>query len=294
MGKKRGYVTYGEMSKVLPTHLVSSDRLDDLMFMFSDMDIEDRQRAAQEGRAERAGKDGPQSGDGTRSNDPVRVYLRKMGSVSLLSREGEIEIAKRIEEGEYTVKRIALTSAVGVAYISEIIDEDDRRVSKAIKSGKKAKPIKSADGKPLPDVQKACSDLNRQLVDCTDQLLKAKSKKRRSELEEQVLDLGEELYERMETLNLTKKDIATISFRIQDSWAEVRPGGQGDREGRARRATAREGPPALHPQRCVAASRRVASRSSSARASPRTSGRSSTRACAVSSGRSARSRSSAA
>ncbi|MCB9668230.1 MAG: RNA polymerase sigma factor RpoD [Alphaproteobacteria bacterium] len=220
MGKKRGYVTYGEMSKVLPTHLVSSDRLDDLMFMFSDMDIEIVNEQRKKAEAERAGKDGPQSGDGTRSNDPVRVYLRKMGSVSLLSREGEIEIAKRIEEGEYTVKRIALTSAVGVAYISEIIDEDDRRVSKAIKSGKKAKPIKSADGKPLPDVQKACSDLNRQLVDCTDQLLKAKSKKRRSELEEQVLDLGEELYERMETLNLTKKDIATISFRIQDSWAE--------------------------------------------------------------------------
>jgi RNA polymerase primary sigma factor len=220
MGKKRGYVTYGEMSKVLPTHLVSSDRLDDVMIMFSDMDIEIVQEQRKKAEAERSGKEQPTSSDGTRSNDPVRVYLRKMGSVSLLSREGEIEIAKRIEEGEYTVKRIALTSAVGVAYISELIEDDELRVAKALKSGKKAKPTKSSDGKSLREVQELADVLNKDLVKKTDELLKAKSKKKRAALEEEVMDLAEDLYERMDTLALSKKDIAAISFRIQEAWAE--------------------------------------------------------------------------
>ena len=120
MGKQRGYVTYEEMNKFLPTHLVSSDRLDDVMIMFSDMDIEIVNKQRKEAEAERRGGKEERT-DNTRSNDPVRVYLRKMGSVSLLSREGEIEIAKRIEDGEYTVKRIVLTSPLAVQFIDELI-----------------------------------------------------------------------------------------------------------------------------------------------------------------------------
>jgi RNA polymerase primary sigma factor len=222
MGKKRGYVTYGEMSKMLPTHLVSSDRLDDVMIMFSDMDIEIVNEQRKRAEAERRGdKEQPASNDGTRSNDPVRVYLRKMGSVSLLSREGEIEIAKRIEEGEYTVKRIALTSSVGVDFIEDLVEEDDARVAKAVKSGKKPKPFKSAQGKSLSELLEIARATNETLLENTDQLLKAKSKKKREELEEVVLETSEDLYELMETLELTKKQIATISARIQKAWSKV-------------------------------------------------------------------------
>jgi len=222
MGKKRGYVTYGEMSKVLPTHLVSSDRLDDVMIMFSDMDIEIVNEQRKRAEAERRGdKEQPATSDGTRSNDPVRVYLRKMGSVSLLSREGEIEIAKRIEEGEYTVKRIALTSSVGVEFINDLVEEDDARVAKAIKSGKKPKPFKSKTGKDLTSLLDVATEYNVTLIDNTDLLLKAKSKKKREELEELVLEAGEELYDLMDTLDLSKKQIAIISLRIQEAWAEV-------------------------------------------------------------------------
>ncbi len=222
MGKKRGFVTYGEMSKMLPTHLVSSDRLDDVMIMFSDMDIEIVNEQRKRAEAERRGdKEQPASNDGTRSNDPVRVYLRKMGSVSLLSREGEIEIAKRIEEGEYTVKRIALTSSVGVDFIEDLIEEDDARVAKAIKSGKKPKPFKSADGKNLTELLELSRVTNEELLEKTDLLLKAKSKKKREELEDVVLETSEDLYELMDTLELSKKQIAIISLRIQEAWAKV-------------------------------------------------------------------------
>ena len=61
-----------------------------------------------------------------RTNDPVRMYLRKMGSVSLLTREGEVEIAKRIEEGERRMLEVALQSPVAIPYIFEMYDRIKR------------------------------------------------------------------------------------------------------------------------------------------------------------------------
>ena len=66
-----------------------------------------------------------------RSNDPVRMYLRKMGTVSLLSREGEIEIAKRIEIGEHIIKRALLTSSIAIAGLEEMIEEEEERAEGA-------------------------------------------------------------------------------------------------------------------------------------------------------------------
>ncbi|MDX2289306.1 MAG: RNA polymerase sigma factor RpoD, partial [Hyphomicrobiaceae bacterium] len=119
-GKTRGYVTYEELNKVLPSEEVSSDQIEDLYAMLADMGInvveteEGEEGAAaeetepevdeeEEGRAlttqrlptKAEGKAEPTE----RTDDPVRMYLREMGSVELLSREGEIAIAKRIEAG---------------------------------------------------------------------------------------------------------------------------------------------------------------------------------------------------
>ena len=135
VGKERGYVTYEEMNNVLPTHLVSSDQLDDVMIMFNKMDIEvvNQVKAArkkgnmpEEAPAEKKGNTG-------RSSDPVRVYLRKMGTVPLLSREGEIEIAKRIEEGENIVNGAVLTSSVTVRILKRLIDAEEERCEKAVR-----------------------------------------------------------------------------------------------------------------------------------------------------------------
>ena len=109
--KKRGYVTYDELNEVLPSDQNSSEKIEDTMSMLSDMGINVVE-------AEDA-EDGPEEVSGgevvaatstavaktttkeptDRTDDPVRMYLREMGSVELLSREGEIAIAKRIEAG---------------------------------------------------------------------------------------------------------------------------------------------------------------------------------------------------
>jgi RNA polymerase primary sigma factor len=214
-GKRQGVASDEDSGGGMPAHLVQSQRLDDVMIMFSDMDIETVRRK-QEG--EQAAAERP---DQTRSNDPVRVYLRKMGSVSLLSRDGEIEIAKRIEEGELTVKRIVLTSSLGIEYIQELVEADQERITKAQRSGKRAKPTLTTAGRELADVIDVAANLNGQLAGTRSLQKKAKSKRRRRNQADQVVDIEDELYQLMETVDYSKRQISVISRRIQDAWIEV-------------------------------------------------------------------------
>jgi RNA polymerase primary sigma factor len=116
-GKERGYITFDELNAVLPPDQMSTDQIEDVMSAFSEMGIqvvenednEDGDTAAKPERAEAEGGEAEGSEDKPagnvdeeslgRTDDPVRMYLREMGSVELLSREGEIAIAKRIEAG---------------------------------------------------------------------------------------------------------------------------------------------------------------------------------------------------
>ena len=102
--KERGYVTYDELNQVLPPDQMSSEQIEDTMSMLSEMGITVIEGDEPEENAPGAAEKGPTAGniadeDIGRTDDPVRMYLREMGSVELLSREGEIAIAKRIEAG---------------------------------------------------------------------------------------------------------------------------------------------------------------------------------------------------
>ena len=122
--KKRGYVTMDELNSVLPSEEVTSEQIEDTMAMLSDMGINVVEDEEAEEKAEteddnddeaesESGELAPASGTAVatakkkeptdRTDDPVRMYLREMGSVELLSREGEIAIAKRIEAGRETM-----------------------------------------------------------------------------------------------------------------------------------------------------------------------------------------------
>ncbi|MDB4831937.1 RNA polymerase sigma factor RpoD [Hyphomicrobiales bacterium] len=109
LGKKRGYVTYDELNEILPSNEVNSEQIEDIMSMFSDMginliesdDAEEQTNASDSGATASVpvAIDKNVSTSIDRTDDPVRMYLREMGTVELLSREGEIAIAKRIEAG---------------------------------------------------------------------------------------------------------------------------------------------------------------------------------------------------
>ena len=105
-GKERGYLTYDELNAALPPDQVSSEQIEDTMAMLSEQGINviDNEESEEPAATESDDGDGEIRGnldddDIGRTDDPVRMYLREMGSVELLSREGEIAIAKRIEAG---------------------------------------------------------------------------------------------------------------------------------------------------------------------------------------------------
>src|SRR2546423_11857879 len=119
--KKRGYVTYEQLNAVMPSEEVTSEQIEDTLAMLNEMGInvieseETEQEEGEEPRQEEPEEDEPdgelvevvrttpakpeKTEPAERTDDPVRMYLREMGSVELLSREGEIAIAKRIEAG---------------------------------------------------------------------------------------------------------------------------------------------------------------------------------------------------
>ena len=135
-GKQKGFLTYDEVNDALPSDVVSLDQLDDIMLLFGSMDIElvDSTKGVRlpseiEAPAE-VDDDEPTDrridltpGPVGRTEDPVRLYLREMGKVSLLTREGEITLAKRIEEGKDEATGATLSTTLAIDKIRLLRDK---------------------------------------------------------------------------------------------------------------------------------------------------------------------------
>ena len=154
MGKEKGFLTYDELNSTLPAEVVSSEQFGSIMTMFGEMDIEIVD--APEGERIRKARDSEDSneeaedtevevgvGPGeenekeekeekeidltpgalSRTDDPVRLYLKEMGSVALLSREGEIEIAKRIEEGKKDIASVIYGMPMTIEFVLALYDQ---------------------------------------------------------------------------------------------------------------------------------------------------------------------------
>jgi RNA polymerase primary sigma factor len=147
-GTERGYLTYAEVNRILPEGALDAEQLDKLMQFLKNKhrievvddptvmkqvveDEDERQALRKVGAADKALTEAY-----GKTNDPVRMYLRKMGSVSLLTREGEIEIAKRIEEGELEVLEVLLETDLAIQGILEhqaLIDSGEINIRDIVK-----------------------------------------------------------------------------------------------------------------------------------------------------------------
>ena len=148
LGKEKGYLTYDDVNDMLPAEVVSPDQIDDVMSIFGEMDIEvvdsnqrvtlgsageDLAEEEEEEKEIESEVDGDMVG---KTGDPVRMYLREMGTVSLLSREGEVEIAKKIEQGENQVLNEVLSSPLALSYVLDLgekLSHHEMRVREIIK-----------------------------------------------------------------------------------------------------------------------------------------------------------------
>ena len=142
LGKEKGFLTYDDLNSTLPADVVSSDQFSTIMTMFGEMDIEivesaeterapkaaEGEEAIEESEESEASEDNEKEIDLTpgalsRTDDPVRLYLKEMGSVALLSREGEIEIAKRIEEGKKDIATVVYGLPMTLEFVLNLRDQ---------------------------------------------------------------------------------------------------------------------------------------------------------------------------
>ena len=144
IGKEKGHLLYDEVNELLPPDITTSDELDELFTAFGSAGIEvvDSEQTYREHRRRDRRSEGsddidldltPSAIDKT--NDPVRMYLREMGTVPLLSREGEVEIAKRIERGKLSIlKAISRTPTIAKAVIrmGEQLKSGDRTIRELV------------------------------------------------------------------------------------------------------------------------------------------------------------------
>src|ERR1019366_2694815 len=172
IGKEKGYLLYDEVNELLPAEITSSDELDDLFNTFGSAGIEvidsDQKYLRDDVKVIDRTSEGAEEleldltpGALDKTNDPVRMYLREMGTVPLLTREGEVEIARRIERGKLSViKSISRTPIIAKRVIhlgertirelvifndeeitDERIQERSKQVQKQIDAVRKARAI---------------------------------------------------------------------------------------------------------------------------------------------------------
>src|SRR6187549_2056889 len=145
MGKEKGYLLYDEVNEMLPSEITSSDELDDLFNTFGSAGIEvidsDQKYLRDDKPIDRTAEGAEEleldltPGALDKTNDPVRMYLREMGTVPLLTREGEVEIARRIERGKLAViKSISRTPLIAkrIIQLGDQLDSGERTIRELV------------------------------------------------------------------------------------------------------------------------------------------------------------------
>jgi RNA polymerase primary sigma factor len=250
LGKTKGFLTYDDVHEALPGEDVGPDQMDDVLSALDDEEIEvvddasnikiAPHRGAEEDAPPKTAAKGDGEDDGPapaqtssssapartgsddeyyKSNDPVRMYLRKMGSVALLTREGEVEIAKRIEEGENEILSAILSSPVAVR---EIIDIGERlrnhkiRVKDIVRDAEDEEhefDEEEADRRiiRLIDRVKRLDKKNQEIIEER----KGAADVRRKAIDKELSDNKKELVKTLQEMRLNKKTIDKIVSKLK-------------------------------------------------------------------------------
>ncbi|MEA2696900.1 MAG: polymerase primary sigma factor [Myxococcales bacterium] len=240
MGKAKGFLTYDEVNEHMPESIVSSDQMDDWLSAFSGEGIEivdssSKLKVSEKGEAEaeeeeedveattkKEEAEEEEDVDGySKTNDPVRMYLRKMGSVSLLTREGEVEIAKRIEDGERRVLQVVLNSSVAIEEILQLGDKL-RKQKIRVKEVVKDADEEDAEFDEQWHIERVCKVIEkvRRLWKEQEKFLeklevKGSSDASKKKWKSEINDLRQEILDALQEMRLNKKQIDKIVIKLK-------------------------------------------------------------------------------
>ncbi|TAJ26523.1 MAG: RNA polymerase sigma factor RpoD [Nitrospirae bacterium] len=251
-GKEKGYLTYEELNSTLPAEMVSSEQLNNLMTIFGEMDIEvidasegDRFQKAADGEemteeveekeeAEEEEKEIDLTpGVLSRTDDPVRLYLKEMGSVALLSREGEIEIAKRIEEGKKDIASAVFGMPMSIQFVLSLREK--------LKAGKisirELVPVAEEEFEEEEEVERDDTELRDKTLEALTKVRKVsqalmglyeKSRRagnnpaRQHRIKAEIKEVRQQVVEKMESINLHAAIKDRMVQRVRDLAHEIR------------------------------------------------------------------------
>src|SRR5436190_13312252 len=245
MGKAKGFLTYDEVNEHMPENIISSDQMDDWLSAFSGEGIEivdsssklkvagkgeaadaeaaDEEEAEEAETAKKEEAEEEEDSDGySKTNDPVRMYLRKMGSVSLLTREGEVEIAKRIEDGERRVLQVVLNSSVAIEEILQLGDKL-RKQKIRVKEVVKDADEEDAEFDEQWHIDRVCKVIDKVRRLWKEQekyveklAVKSVSEATRKRYKKGAGDFKQEILDALQEMRLNKKQIDKIVLKLKD------------------------------------------------------------------------------
>lgn len=236
LGVQRGFLTYVEVHELLPVDIVEPDLLDEIMILLAENEIEvletDGKQSSDDDDALAgdlsSGDDDEEKAkaaavvDFARGTDPVKLYLKKMGSVSLLTREGEVEIAKRIEEGEIEILGALLSSKLGKLAILDLGErlETGRTKVKDVIRGVEEEVSEDDEKDYLERVQKAIAKVRTLVnyVEKNDKKIKAAKGAEKEKFKKEIDKRQKAVFKSFENIAFNRKTITTLSASIKKYW----------------------------------------------------------------------------
>ena len=247
-GKEKGYVTYEDVNNALPSNFIAPEQIDGLMNVFGENDIHvvdsdsagkklvSENRTSEEKEAAQSDNSSATKGETVSIDDPVRMYLREMGTISLLTREGEVTIAKKIEDGQHEVIASVSSCSITLKEIVQLGEQTKRGeinlfdVVLTNEPEEKKIQIEAKETKKFLNEIKIFKTNTKKLTTLQSKITSKLTDKARKKHEQQEIKQKSLLKKSMRSMKLTPNTMDDIIEKIYAVAAEIRLVGKEERE----------------------------------------------------------------
>ena len=247
-GKEKGYVTYEDVNNALPSNFIAPEQIDGLMNVFGENDIHvvdsdsagkklvSENRTSEEKEGAQSDNSSATKSESVSIDDPVRMYLREMGTISLLTREGEVTIAKKIEDGQHEVIASVSSCSITLKEIVQLGEQTKRGeinlfdVVLTNEPEEKKIQIEAKETKKFLNEIKIFKTNTKKLTTLQSKITSKLTDKAREKHEQQEINQKSLLKKSMRSMKLTPNTMDDIIEKIYAVAAEIRLVGKEERE----------------------------------------------------------------